>query len=81
MVTTTGMHATHRGWFWFCPVYLAFAPDCDGFDMEERRAWLAPVFCICMQLEQLRIFLTSILVPWYEPTFGVIVTGELPARS
>lgn len=81
MITSTGFRPTHKGWFWFCPVYLELWNHDAGLSMEERWAWLAPAFWVSLQLEQARIFLTSILAPDYEPSFGVIVTGELPARG
>lgn len=81
MITPSGFRPTHKGWFWFCPVYAAFDPVDDGISMEERWLGLRPVFWACLHLEQARIFLTSILAPDYEPSFGVIVTSELPARS
>lgn len=81
MITPTGFRPTHKGWFWFCPVYVAFDPADDGMSMEQRSGWFAPAFWLCLQLEQARIFLTSILAPDYEPSFGLIVTGELPARG
>jgi hypothetical protein len=77
MITRNGMRVTHKGWFWFCPVWLSFAPDDSGFGMEERWIWLVPIFWICMQLEILRIFLTDILTPDFVPEFGVFVTGEV----
>ncbi|MEP7043324.1 MAG: hypothetical protein ABI843_09685 [Dokdonella sp.] len=66
---------THKGWFWFCPIYLSPAePDAP---VEARRAWLEPLFSLCMGLEAARIFATSIIVPDYEPTFMFRVTGEV----
>lgn len=80
MITAAGMRATHKGWFWVCPVYVALGVD-DGFAIEERHWAFAPAFWISTWLERVRIFLTSIVLSDYEPTFGVIITGELPVRS
>lgn len=66
---------THKGWFWFCPGYLAF--EQEGFAVEARSIWLEPLFSLSNVIEQLRIFVTSWGDPDYEPTFMVRVTGEL----
>lgn len=66
---------THKGWFWFCPVYLAF--EQEGFAMDSRSIWFDPLFSLSNVIEQLRIFVTSWLDPEYEPMFMVRVTGEL----
>lgn len=66
---------THKGWFWFCPIFIApNEPDCP---VEARAAWLEPLFTVCGWFEQVRIFVTSALVPGYEPTFMFKVTGEI----
>jgi len=67
---------THKGWFWLCPVYLSLA-DSDGVAVEARRAWLEPLFTVCELLEAARIFLSSVFIRDYEPTFMFKVTGEL----
>lgn len=69
------MRYTHKGWFWFCPIYLS--PEEPGFPVEARREWLEPLFAVCEWLEQARIALTSLLAPGYEPTFMFHITGEL----
>lgn len=79
MVTKSGMRVTHKGWFWFCPVYIDLGPEPldDSFGMEERWFWLAPAFWLALQLEQARIFVTSLLAPGIEPAFGVVITDEI----
>lgn len=77
MITASGMRVTHRGWLWFCPVYLSFFPGDDSFGVEERSPLLAPVFWLAMQLEYMRLFVTSILAPDVPLSFGCIVTGEV----
>ena len=67
---------THRGWFAFCPVYLAQEGD-DGMRVCERNgipAWWFGLAEICMALA---ITLLSMFSEDYEPKFGFIVTGEI----
>jgi len=66
---------THKGWFWFCPVFLSF--DGDEADVEARHALLEPVFSLCELLEEARIYLSSLFIEDYEPSFMFKVTGEL----
>jgi hypothetical protein len=66
---------THKGWFWFCPIYLDMRSRDIG--VEARAAWLEPLFSFCELLEAARIFLTSMADPYYEPTFMFRVTGEI----
>lgn len=66
---------THKGWYWFCPIYLA--QEHGEFIVEARWAVLEPVFSLCSVLDQMRIFLTSMFDPDYEPTFMFRITGEL----
>lgn len=67
---------THKGWFWFCPIFIA--PNVEGCPVEARASWLEPLFAACELFERARIFITSILVHDYEPTFMFSVTGEVP---
>ena len=61
---------THEGWFWFCPI-LATLDGEDGIDLEPRWRLLGPVFFVCEGLEALRIWVSSIMVPGYVPSFMV----------
>jgi len=67
---------THKGWFWFVPVYL----NMDDGEMLVAARWsiLDPLFWVADLLEAARIYITSALNPDYEPTFMFRVTGELP---
>jgi hypothetical protein len=70
------MRYTHKGWFWFCPIFLSpEEPDCP---IEARFAWLEWLFSVCECFEAARIFVTSAFNPEYEPTFMFRVTGEIP---
>ena len=66
---------THKGWLWLCPIYLS--PDEPDCPVEARSAWMKPLFGACEYLERLRIFLTSMLFPEWEPTFMFKVTGRV----
>lgn len=67
---------THKGWFWFCPVYLAF--EQEGCAVEARSAWLRPVFTLCNWIEKkVRRLFIGWPDPDYEPSFMFRVTGEL----
>lgn len=65
---------THKGWFWFCPIYLSV--DGDSAAVEARREWLEPLFSICEVLEYGRIWLSTAIWPDCEPSFMFRVTGE-----
>lgn len=65
---------THKGWFWFVPIYLS--PDHPDCPVATRQEWMEPLFTFCTWLESARIFLTSIIVQDYEPTFMFMTTGE-----
>lgn len=69
------MKFTHKGWFWFCPVYLNAG---DGEPFVEPRHWsMQPAFWLALRLEIARIFLTTMIDPDYEASFMFLVTGEL----
>lgn len=66
---------THRGWFWFCPIY--FATDSEGLVVEARRPWMEPLFSLALSFEAARIWLCTLLSPDYGPAFWFVETGEL----
>lgn len=66
---------THKGWLWFCPIYLA--AHGDDATIEARYWWLDWLVPVVITLEASRIWLTSALVPDYQPTFMFRITGEL----
>lgn len=63
--------ATHEGWFWFCPILASFKTidGEDGLEVEARWWWLEPLFSLCEVLESARIFLSSLFIEGYEPSF------------
>ena len=67
--------ATHKGWFGFCPVWVAF--EGEGVHMEARH-WLleyaldASEWCVGAA-----IFCYSWLNPKWEPMFPIRLTGEI----
>lgn len=60
---------THSGWFWFCPILWA-EDGPDSCCVEARWWWLEPLFTACEVLERLRIGVSCLLWPDYEPEFG-----------
>lgn len=58
---------THRGWFWFCPIYWAEG-GADGCVVDVRSPWQEPLFYLCEGLEALRISLSCMLWADYEPS-------------
>jgi hypothetical protein len=66
---------THKGWFWFCPIYLS--PYVEGCPVEARTAWLEPLFSLAELFERARIYLSTMLNPEYQPSFMFKITGEL----
>ena len=51
---------THRGWFWFCPIYWA-EDGADGCVVDVRSPWQEPLFYVCEGLEALRISLSCMI--------------------
>lgn len=70
---------THKGWLWFCPVYLNANQHEDG-RVEPRHWSLYVFFMLAFVLEFVRIFISSCLIRDYEPEFMFLVTGELHNR-
>jgi hypothetical protein len=58
---------THKGWFWFCPIYWA-EDGADGCVVDVRSPWQEPLFYVCEGLEALRISLSCMLWEDYEPS-------------
>lgn len=58
---------THEGWMWFCPVLVTLSGDeCAVYP----RWWvLHPLLSFVMALEYLRMFLSTVFIPGYEPRF------------
>ncbi|MFC5525240.1 hypothetical protein ACFPPA_05735 [Rhodanobacter ginsengisoli] len=67
---------THRGWFAFCPVYLA-EEGADGMLVSERNGVPAWVMGAAEAFMGVAIFLLCAINPRYEPQWGFIVTGEI----
>lgn len=67
---------THKGWFFFCPVYLN-ADDGDGMEVEARHPWLDWWF------DANEIIFGAIATTMmyfdedYEPEYPFTVTGKL----
>lgn len=66
---------THKGWLWFCPIYLSIRGE--DLIVAERHWVFAPVFLVCAWLDQARIMILSTLVEDYEPMFAFRITGEI----
>lgn len=72
------MMLTHKGWSGFCPVYLGNVDDESQPLIVMPRHWsLLPVLWLTDRLEELRIGLSCMIWPDYEPMFMVMVTGKL----
>jgi hypothetical protein len=69
------MKWTHKGWFGFCPVYLADDGD-GGLMLTPRRWWFNPLYYLSGWIQQLRITVCSWLVPGYVPLWKFRITGE-----
>lgn len=68
---------THKGWLGFCPVYIGGLDDESAPLLIVERHWsLSPVFWLANQIESLRIFVSTVLIPDYEPSWMVRVTGD-----
>ena len=70
--------ATHKGWFWFCPVYMDLR-DKEEIVIEARAAWLEPLFCIAEYLETARLLIGTAVNPDYPEVFMFKVTGKIKA--
>ena len=68
--------ATHKGWFWFCPVYMDLS-DKEGITIEARAAWLEPLFWIAEYLETARLLIGTAVNPDYPEAFMFRVTGKV----
>lgn len=68
---------THKGWFLWCPVYIADL-DSEAPVLQERHWSLMPWFAINEALLCLCIFVRSTMDPEWEPMWPIKVTGEMP---
>ena len=68
--------ATHKGWFWFCPVYMDLRDD-QGIAVEARANWLEPLFSLAMYFERTRLLIGTALNPDYPEAFMFRVTGKI----
>jgi hypothetical protein len=66
---------THKGWFWFCPVYLNL--ESDPMDVEARANWLEPLFSLAEMCESARLYIGRAVNPDYPMAFMFKVTGEV----
>ena len=70
------MRYTHKGWFGFCPVYLA-NPHSQCPNVTYRHWWLKPVLHLNVVLQQAAIMMCSVMAPDWEPTWKIRLTGKL----
>lgn len=70
------MTYTHKGWFGFCPIYLA-APESNCPDIVERHWSLAWLLDLNVALQQAAMVVCSVMAPDWEPTWKIRVTGRL----
>lgn len=68
---------THKGWFWFCPIYMTDPETTFPMSVETRSEWMEPLFTVAEYFERARIWLTAQIVDDYEPTFMFKVTGRI----
>ena len=67
---------THKGWFGFCPVYLA-EPQSSCPDVVERHWSLKYVLDLNVALQQAAIAVCTLMAPDWEPTWKIRVTKKL----
>jgi len=69
------MKYTHKGWFGFCPVYLA-----DTFSgnpiVVPRRDWLRPLLDLAIAVQETSIGVCSLMNPHWEPMWKIRLTGK-----
>ena len=70
------MKYTHKGWFGFCPIFLANTFS-DSPDVTSRTEWLMPVLKFNIWLQELAIAACTLMDPDWEPTWKIRLTGEL----
>lgn len=68
---------THKGWFWFVPVFMSDPESNSPMVVETRREWMEPLFTLAECFERARIWLTVAIDPDYEPAFMLKVTGPI----
>lgn len=66
---------THKGWWWFCPVYLN--ADAKEPTVVPRHWSLDLPYELAGALEATRIFLSCLFIPRYEPSFMILITGKI----
>lgn len=76
MLTSSGMNATHKGWFSFCPVYVDMDYG-DGPAIEARWAILEPLLSLATWMQGTAVFVAQFIDPDYEPAFRIRLTAEL----
>ena len=67
---------THKGWFLFCPVYLAEI-ESDAPVVGARHWVFDPLFWLAERFAEVSIFLTTAVKPEWEPVFAFRVTGDV----
>lgn len=67
---------THYGWFGFCPVYIR-NPDDRAPEVKARHPWLHPLLLLNVQLQQMAIFVCSMMYPEWTPTWKIRLSGKL----
>lgn len=72
-----GTRYTHRGWMWFCPIYIG-ALDTDCPDVCERNWVPAWVFDLAAGIEHAMLWVMAAIDPDFEPAFAFYFTDRLP---
>jgi len=70
------MKFTHKGWFGFCPVYLANL-ETDSPVVHERHKFLLPLFILSELFFGGYFFIRTSLQPDFIPEWPITVTGEI----
>ncbi len=69
------MKFTHKGWFGFCPVYLA-----DTFSgnpiVVPRHGYLRPLLDLAIAVQEISIGVCTLMNPHWEPMWKIRLTGK-----
>lgn len=70
---------THVGWMGFCPIKLACVLS-EAPIVAPRWDWLSPLFWVATKVQELVIYVCSLVMEDYTPAWYFKVTGELRGR-
>lgn len=70
------MKYTHYGWFGFCPVYIS-DPYGPCPELTHRHEWLAWVLQLNIKLQEMAIFVCSMMDPYWTPVWKIRLSGKL----